>query len=158
MLGYLKDPRGHRGHAGGRLGALGRPRASSTTAGALYFAGRLKNVIKRSGENISAEEVEAALDAHPDVAECAGRSGCPTGSAPRRSARSSWRGPARRSTRRRCVDALAGRLARWKLPRYIVVTDEPLPRLGNGKIDRVGARRLVEPGRGVGPEAAAAPP
>jgi hypothetical protein len=26
---------------------------------------------------------------------------------------------------------------RWKLPRYILVRDEPLPVLANGKLDRV---------------------
>lgn len=39
--------------------------------GRLYFSGRLKAIIKRGGENISAVEVEEALVAHPDVCECA---------------------------------------------------------------------------------------
>jgi hypothetical protein len=34
---------------------------------------------------------------------------------------------------------------RWKLPRYVVVLDEPLPRLGNGKIDRMGIAALIDP-------------
>jgi acyl-CoA synthetase (AMP-forming)/AMP-acid ligase II len=34
-------------------------------------------------------------------------------------------------------DACAATLARWKLPRYLVIRDESLPRLSNGKIDRV---------------------
>jgi hypothetical protein len=37
-------------------------------------------------------------------------------------------------------------LVRWKLPRYILVCDEPLPRLGNGKIDRTGAAGMIDPG------------
>src|SRR5439155_18251265 len=68
MLGYLKSPDATAATLvdgwvrSGDLGYLDE-------RGQLFFAGRLKNVIKRSGENISAEEVEAALDAHPGVAE-----------------------------------------------------------------------------------------
>jgi carnitine-CoA ligase len=36
----------------------------------LFFTGRLKAMIKRAGENISALEVEEAIMAHPDVSEC----------------------------------------------------------------------------------------
>lgn len=39
--------------------------------GYLYFVDRLKDVIKRAGENISASEVEAVLLMHPAVAEAA---------------------------------------------------------------------------------------
>ena len=39
--------------------------------GMLYFVDRKKNVIRRSGENIAASEVEACLQAHHDVAQAA---------------------------------------------------------------------------------------
>ena len=39
--------------------------------GTYTFVGRRKEVIRRRGENLSPTEVEAALDAHPDVAESA---------------------------------------------------------------------------------------
>ncbi len=39
--------------------------------GYLYIAGRLKEIIKRSGENISAREVESILTQHPAVYEAA---------------------------------------------------------------------------------------
>lgn len=39
--------------------------------GSLYFVDRRKNVIRRSGENIAAVEVEAVLLQHPDVLGCA---------------------------------------------------------------------------------------
>jgi acyl-CoA synthetase (AMP-forming)/AMP-acid ligase II len=39
--------------------------------GELYFVDRKKNVIRRSGENISAVEVESVLRRHPQVAEVA---------------------------------------------------------------------------------------
>lgn len=39
--------------------------------GSLYFVDRRKNVIRRSGENIAAVEVETTLLTHPDVSQCA---------------------------------------------------------------------------------------
>ena len=39
--------------------------------GFLYFVDRKKDMIKRADENISAEEVERVLNAHPAIAECA---------------------------------------------------------------------------------------
>lgn len=39
--------------------------------GLLYFVGRLKEIIRRSGENVSASEVEAVLGAHPKITEAA---------------------------------------------------------------------------------------
>ena len=39
--------------------------------GMLYFVDRKKNIIRRSGENIAAAEVEAALQVHPDVEQVA---------------------------------------------------------------------------------------
>lgn len=39
--------------------------------GLLYFVGRKKEIIRRSGENISAAEVEAVLRSHPSVVEAA---------------------------------------------------------------------------------------
>lgn len=39
--------------------------------GFVHFLDRAKDIIKRAGENISAREVEAVLETHPDVAEAA---------------------------------------------------------------------------------------
>jgi crotonobetaine/carnitine-CoA ligase len=39
--------------------------------GWLYFDGRIKDVIRRRGENISAEELESVVNEHPGVAESA---------------------------------------------------------------------------------------
>jgi crotonobetaine/carnitine-CoA ligase len=69
MLGYDGDPQATATVLvdgwvrTGDLGHLDRD-------GWVYFDGRLKNIIKRSGENISAEEVESALRAHPAVRDC----------------------------------------------------------------------------------------
>ncbi|MCO6388728.1 AMP-binding protein [Aliihoeflea sp. 40Bstr573] len=39
--------------------------------GMLYFVDRRKNIVRRSGENIAAAEVEACLQAHPEVVQAA---------------------------------------------------------------------------------------
>ena len=128
MLGYLKDP-----EATAQTLVDGWVRSGDQGTldedGRLFFVGRIKNVIKRSGENVSAEEVEEVLAAHPGVAEC---------TVVRRARPAAHRG-GRRGRRprrqRRAVDpaglrdGCAARLVRWKLPRYISLTDEPLPRL-----------------------------
>jgi acyl-coenzyme A synthetase/AMP-(fatty) acid ligase len=62
---YLKDPRRRR-----RLGrglVPHRRRGPRGLDGSLHFVDRKKNVIRRSGENISAVEVESVLMKHPDV-------------------------------------------------------------------------------------------
>jgi acyl-CoA synthetase (AMP-forming)/AMP-acid ligase II len=145
MLGYLKNPEATASTLvdgwvrSGDLGFL-------DDAGCLYFAGRLKNVIKRSGENISAEEVEAALEGHPDVVEAL-VVGVPDRLRTEEVGAVVVARPATHLDPAVLLGGLADRLARWKLPRYVAVGTSPLPRLGNGKIDRVGARRLLDPAR-----------
>jgi crotonobetaine/carnitine-CoA ligase len=41
--------------------------ASMDTEGRVYYVGRTKDMIRRSGENVSADEVERALMLHPDI-------------------------------------------------------------------------------------------
>jgi acyl-CoA synthetase (AMP-forming)/AMP-acid ligase II len=135
MLGYLNEP-----EETARTLVDGWVRSGDRgvidAEGRVFFVGRFKNLIKRSGENISAEEVELALGEHPDVSECAVfgipdqirteevaavivvRPGVPLEAAGLRA-------------------ACRHKLVRWKLPRYLLLRDEPLPRLANGKIDRL---------------------
>ncbi len=135
MLGYLNDPEAT---AASLVDGWVRSgdRAVTDYSGRPYFAGRFKSMIKRSGENVSAEEVENALGRHPSVAECVVfgvpdklRSEEVAAVVVRRAG--SELDPA--ELRESCADALV----RWKLPRYIVVRDEPLPRLPTAKVDRV---------------------
>lgn len=68
--GYLKDPEAtEQAWAGGyfHTGDVVRRDAD----GYIYFVDRRKNVIRRSGENIAAVEVESALQQHPQVAAVA---------------------------------------------------------------------------------------
>lgn len=70
MDGYWRDPEASaRALEGGWLhtGDLAR----RDQDGFFYFVGRSKDVIKRSGENIGAEEVEAVLTEHPGIRETA---------------------------------------------------------------------------------------
>ncbi len=73
MLGYHRDPEAtaaffRQGWA--HTGDL----ASLDEEGFVRFRGRLKDMIRRAGENVAAVEVEAALASHRSVAHCAVRS------------------------------------------------------------------------------------
>jgi crotonobetaine/carnitine-CoA ligase len=70
FAGYLKNPeateeawRGGWFHTGDVV--------RRDESGMLYFVDRKKNIIRRSGENVAAAEVEACLQAHPAVAQVA---------------------------------------------------------------------------------------
>ena len=70
MRGYLNQPEATReALAGGWLhtGDLARVDAR----GFLYFVGRTKDIIRRSGENVAAMEVENALKLHPKIMDAA---------------------------------------------------------------------------------------
>ena len=100
--------------------------------GMLYFVERAKNIIRRSGENISAAEVENALIEHPAVAQVAVMS-CPD--------------EMRDEEIFACVslsaevapDTLltfaAERIAQYKLPGWLAVMDA-LPVTGTQKIQK----------------------
>jgi crotonobetaine/carnitine-CoA ligase len=153
MLGYLKDADAT---AASLVGGWVRSGDHGVVDehGEVFFRGRIKNMIKRSGENIAAEEVEAALTAHPDVAEAAAfgvadpiRSEEVAAVVVRRSGAEVEPGELRAF----CADTLA----RWKLPRYFVVRDDALPRLPNGKVDGVTLRASVVVAEAWDAEAAA---
>jgi acyl-CoA synthetase (AMP-forming)/AMP-acid ligase II len=68
--GYLKDPRAtDEAWAGGWFHTGDVVRADAD--GLLFFVDRKKNIVRRSGENISVVEVESVLDALPEVAAVA---------------------------------------------------------------------------------------
>jgi fatty-acyl-CoA synthase len=97
---------------------------------------RKKEIIISGGENISSIEVEAAVNSHPAVAECA------VVAAPDET----WgEVPAAIVVRKQgsTLDEaelnafLRERLGRFKLPRIIEFRDEPLPKTGTGKIRKM---------------------
>src|SRR5439155_15012385 len=104
--------------------------------GHVFFQGRVKNVIKRSGENVSAEEVEAAIEELAEVAECCVFA-VPDRIRTEEVAAVVYARPGAVVDPAALRETCGVRLARWKLPRYVAVRKDPLPRLPNGKIDRV---------------------
>lgn len=99
--------------------------------GFLYIVDRIKDLIIRGGENIGCGQVEAALLMHPGVQEAAvyavpdERLGEEVGA-------TVYGSPDLDVEALR--EFLAAHLARFELPRYIVVADAPLPRTPSGKI------------------------
>ena len=106
----------------------------------LFIVDRKKEIIIRGGENISCAEVELTLYGHPDVAECAvfplpdPRFGEVPGAVYYAREGSSLDAEA-------LAAFLSGRLAPFKLPARVWRTDEPLPRLGSEKVDKVALRQ-----------------
>lgn len=98
----------------------------------IYIVDRKKDMILKGGENIYCAEVENAIFAHEDVAECASF-GVPDDRLGEEV------GVAIVLKKNAVVDADAikehckGQMAAFKVPRYIWFQDEPLPRNANGK-------------------------
>jgi long-chain acyl-CoA synthetase len=108
--------------------------------GYLFIVDRKKDIIIRGGENISAQEVEAALYANHAVSEAAvfGLADERLGEVPAAVVYCEKQRP----TAAALTDFLAERLAQFKLPARIWFSDEPLPKLGTGKIDKVRLRAI----------------
>jgi acyl-CoA synthetase (AMP-forming)/AMP-acid ligase II len=113
--------------------------------GYLYITGRLKEIIISGGENISPEEVEAALATHPSVVESA-VFGVPD---------ERWGEAVAAAVVVRAEvspealgDHVARRLARFKRPRRIWFVDA-LPKTIAGKVKRREVRERLAPHGGV---------
>lgn len=105
------------------------------------FIGRCKDQIVSRTDKISPIEVENHLVQHPDVADAA-VAGLPDEEAGQRVvALVKWK--AGTTGTADVLDWLRGRLAPFKLPTQIVVT-EAIPRNALGKVDRVAVTRIVE--------------
>ena len=105
----------------------------------LFIVDRKKDIIIRGGENISAAEVEAACYACPEVAE-ASVFGVPDdrlGEVPIAIILPQDGSGLDEAGLRSFLEQ---RLAAFKIPARMIFADEPLPRLGTGKIDRVALK------------------
>jgi long-chain acyl-CoA synthetase len=108
--------------------------------GYLYIVDRKKDIIIRGGENISCPEVEAAAYEHEDIAELSvfGIDDEKFGEVP---------GLVYHMKEGKTLEPdalrefLAARLAPFKVPAYIWLVPDDLPRLGTQKIDRVTLRK-----------------
>ena len=107
--------------------------------GYLFIVDRKKDIIIRGGENISCQEVEAAIYRHPAVAECCvfGLPDPRYGEVP--GAVVHYRAGETLATEQLCA-FLGEHIAAFKLPARVWISAEPLPRLGTEKIDKVSLR------------------
>jgi long-chain acyl-CoA synthetase len=103
--------------------------------GYLYIVDRKKDIIIRGGENITCIEVEDAIYAHPEVAECS-VFGLPDERYGEIPAAVFLPKPGSSLTADGLRDFLATRIAPFKQPQQIWVADETLPRLGTQKVDK----------------------
>ncbi|HXY92557.1 MAG TPA: AMP-binding protein [Acidimicrobiia bacterium] len=100
--------------------------------GTYTFVGRVKEVIRRRGENVSPAEVEAALERHPDVAEAA-VIGVPSELSEEEVKAFVLPAPGR-AVDLAALHAFAGEhLTRFKVPRYYEVVDD-LPHTPTGRL------------------------
>ncbi|WP_037499200.1 class I adenylate-forming enzyme family protein [Sphingomonas jaspsi] len=108
--------------------------------GYLFIVDRMKEIIIRGGENISAAEVEAAIYGCDGVAEAAvfGIADDRLGEVP---AAILYRRDGSTLSEEQLRDFLGARLAAFKMPAKFIFASEPLPRLGTGKIDRVALKQ-----------------
>jgi fatty-acyl-CoA synthase/long-chain acyl-CoA synthetase len=110
--------------------------------GFLYLVDRKKDVIVRGGYNVSSIEVESALHEHPDVLEAAVL-GVPhpvLGQDVAAVLRLKSGGSLDPDTAK---EFLSDRVADYKRPRRIVLTDGPLPRTAMGKLDKAALREML---------------
>jgi acyl-CoA synthetase (AMP-forming)/AMP-acid ligase II len=103
--------------------------------GYLFIVDRKKEIIIRGGENISAAEVEAACYACPDIAEVSvfGVADERLGEVP---IAVIYLADGAALEPGDLQGFLEGKLARFKIPERVIISAEPLPRLGTGKFDR----------------------
>jgi acyl-CoA synthetase (AMP-forming)/AMP-acid ligase II len=140
MRGYLNQPEETaRALAGGWLhtGDIGQ----FDEDGYLVLVDRVKDMIIRGGENISPQEIETVLYGHPQVLEAAvvGRADDVLGEEP--VAFVALRPPGS-ATPDELLDVCKASLARFKIPRRVVILDS-LPKNPIGKIAKPVLRDLV---------------
>jgi acyl-CoA synthetase (AMP-forming)/AMP-acid ligase II len=144
--GYLKDEKAtEEAWAGGwfHTGDVVRRDA----AGSLYFVDRKKNVIRRSGENVSAVEVESVLNQHPAVKASAVAAAPDDLRGDEVLACIVTREPvpadARPQLAAALVDHALGQLAYFKAPGYVAFVDA-LPLTLSQKIQRGELRKMAQ--------------
>jgi len=107
--------------------------------GYLFIVDRKKDIIIRGGENISCQEVEAAIYEHPAVAEA-----CVFGLADERLGELPgavvYCHPGQSLDEAGLAAFLKERIAGFKVPEKVWFVPENLPRLGTEKIDKVSLR------------------
>ncbi len=139
MDGYFRDPAGTAAAMSGPpLGAWLHTGDMAVWDEESYvnIVDRKKEIIISGGENISSIEVEAAVNAHPSVAECAVVA-APDETWGEVPAAIVVLKPGATLDEAGLREFLRERLGRFKLPRIIEFRDEPLPKTGTGKIRKM---------------------
>jgi acyl-CoA synthetase (AMP-forming)/AMP-acid ligase II len=140
MLGLHKRERADTFTADGwyRTGDAGRFDAD----GHLFFAGRLGDVVKTSGMNVTPREVEAALEEQPEVA-LAIVTGIDHPDRGQDVVAAVALNPGASLDAEVARERLRGELAAYKVPRHVAVfaSQADLPQLDSGKVDR---RRMAQ--------------
>ena len=107
--------------------------------GNYYFIDRLKDAIRRRGENISSFEVESEIGAHPAVLECAAVAVPSDAGEDEIKAVVSLK-PGESLTPAELHEFLGKRLPAYMVPKYIDVRTTPLPKTPTGKIVKAALR------------------
>jgi fatty-acyl-CoA synthase len=108
-----------------------------TADGRLRFVDRLKDLIITGGINVSPGEIEAVLCAIDGVAEAVVISAPDEKFGETPAAIVVANGPLDVAT---VIEACNAALSSYKVPRYVVIRTDPLPRLPNGKVAKVAVR------------------
>ena len=105
----------------------------------VFIVDRKKDIIIRGGENISCQEVEAAIYEHPAIAEAC-VFGLPDDRLGEIVGAIAHVHPGEHLSDEALLFFLSERLAGFKVPARLWFEDAPLPKLGTEKIDKVGLR------------------
>jgi len=100
-------------------------------------------MVNRGGENVYCVEVENALHSHPAVYECAVMGVTDTMMGEKVGAVVVLKPGARVESREIC-EFLNGRLADFKIPQFMIIRVDPLPRNPGGKILKARLRNEAE--------------
>ncbi|GHF57258.1 class I adenylate-forming enzyme family protein [Streptomyces sp. NRRL_ISP-5395] len=111
--------------------------------GRISVVDRIKDVVIRGGENVSCVEVEGVLHDHPDVADAAVL-GIPHPVLGEEVAAVVRPRAGAVVTAEDLREHVGGRLAAFKVPGRVLLTEEPLPRNATGKLLKHRLRALLE--------------
>jgi crotonobetaine/carnitine-CoA ligase len=138
MKGYYRDPAATA--AAFREGFfLTGDLAFADADGYYWFVARKKDIIRRRGENISGAEIDRVVGDHPEVVEAAAI-GVPAELGEDEVLLAVVRKPGSRLTERELAAWCGARLARFKLPRFVLFVDA-LPRTPTHRIAKFELRK-----------------
>ena len=116
--------------------------------GFIFIVDRKKDMVLRGGENVYCAEVEACLYRHPAVAECS-VFGVPDERLGEEVAAAIYLRPGHATDGASLREHAAQIMAKHKIPRYLWIVDEPLPRNASGKFLRRQLKETLDLGEAV---------